>query len=100
MLTFIQNRLQLDQIQSQDNKIQALNTNDNLILEPTNLGHVEINDNLLIRATPMQMMHKQIPTASADGTIVYSTGLGGSGLFFVNSSSTNDEIISNNRSSL
>lgn len=95
-----QNRLQLDQIQIQDNKIQALNTNDNLILESPASGNVEINDNLLIRATPHADDAQTDPTAPADGTIIYSKsqGLGGSGLFFVNSSSTNDEIISNNRS--
>ena len=77
-------------------------SNENLRLEAAGTGSVQINDKLLITTTSQADDAAVDPLAPSTGSIIYTKaeGSGGSGVFFVNSSTTQNELISNNRSLL
>lgn len=92
----------IQDVQIAENKISSVNSNEDLILESGGTGSVQINDKLHLTTTPHADDPAADPLAPSDGTMFYAKteDTGGTGLFFVNSSSTRDEIISNNRSLL
>ena len=77
-------------------------SNENLRLEAAGTGSVQINDKLLITTTLQADDAAVDPLAPSAGSIIYTKaeGNGGSGIYFVNSSNTQNELISNNRSLL
>ena len=97
-----QNSVELEDILIQGSQIMTSSSNENLRLEAAGTGSVQINDKLLITTTLQADDPSADPTAPASGSIIYTKveGSGGSGVFFVNSSTTQNELISNNRSLL
>jgi hypothetical protein len=72
-----------------------------LVLSAGGSGNVRIDDGLIVTATPFQADDASAPGSNApdEGVKLYgdTESTGNTGLYFVNSNSTNDEIISNNR---
>jgi len=99
---FYDNRFDVQFIRIDGSRISTLDSNLDLVLEAPGTGSIKINDNLLITTTPGVDDVSLDPNVSTDGTKIYvkAEDTGGTGLFFVNSSNTRDEIISNNRSLL
>jgi hypothetical protein len=97
---FFANRIELNDIRIAGTKIEAVESNADLILAAPGTGSVRINDQMHINATPSIDDPALEPTTPSDGIKIYSKveDTGNTGLYFVNSSSTRDEIISNNRS--
>tara|TARA_A100001035_G_scaffold266790_1_gene250193 strand:- start:1523 stop:2563 length:1041 start_codon:yes stop_codon:yes gene_type:complete len=92
-------RMEFDSLRIESSKISTLDSNQNLVLEAPGIGSVQVNDNLFITETPGPDDALTDPAAPLEGIKLYSKtqATGNTGLFFVNKSSTRDEIISNNR---
>ena len=93
------NRLEFASIRLSGNKISVLDSNADLELEAAGTGSVVVNDILNLMETPGVDDASVDPGAPTEGIKLYSKtqGSGNTGLFFVNKSSTSDEIISHNR---
>lgn len=92
---FKQTNAQLFDVLIEGNKISSANTNQNLIIEADGTGIIQTS-------FPVQMEKSTDPSAPADGITIYSKeeADGGTGLFFINENSTNDELISRNKALL
>jgi len=99
---FYDNRVEIEQIRIEGSTITSTDSNEDLILSAPGAGSVRVDDNLLINSTPNLDDTATDPTAPTDGLKLYvkSEDTGGTGLFFVNSDSTQDEIVSKNRALL
>lgn len=97
---FYENRLEFNDIRITGTKIESIDSNADLILSAPGTGSVQIDDQLLINTTPSIDDPATEPSVPGDGVKIYAKAedTGNTGLYFVNSSSTRDEIISNNRS--
>ena len=93
------NRTELQDIKIQGTEISSTLSNSDLILASPGTGSVKVKDILEITETPSEDDTLTDPTAPSEGVKIYSKteAEGGSGLYFVNKSNTNDEIISRNR---
>lgn len=100
--SFFADTIELGDVVIQGSQISTSNSNENLRLESQGTGGVQINDKLIITSTLQGDDPAVDPLAPATGSVIYTKaeGSGGSGLYFVNSSSTQSELISNNRSLL
>jgi hypothetical protein len=89
--------IELGDIQLDGTTIRPTDSSNNLVLEGTGAGEIIARDLFSIEQSV-----GSTPTSAADRLKLYvnAEDTGGTGLFFVNSSNTNDEIISNNRSLL
>lgn len=107
---FFEDRTRIEGIEFSSNEISASNDGENLILKSPGLGNVEVDDVLKLTAFPWAG-DSALPVPPADGVRIYTTQdkttgtfsdqtLGKSGIFFVNSNRTQDELISRNRSLL
>lgn len=78
-----------------NNAVESNNLDANLIIKANGTGSVVFPD-------PLNLTKDTDPTAPADGVKIYSKsqGDGGTGIFFINESTTNDELISRSRSLL
>jgi len=101
------NRSELYNIKIQDNQITTLNddsTNQDLVLSASGAGSVRIDDALIITSFPFQAEDATLPNAAPpiEGVKLYSDSesAGGTGLYYINESSTNDELISKNKALL
>ncbi len=77
------------------NTISAVNTNDGITLDANGTGKIKVN-------APWQLENEaSVPSSVAGNTIIYSAtpGTGDSGVFFVNTSRTN-ELTNKNRALL
>lgn len=101
---FYNDRVEINDIRISDTKIETLSTNQDLILSAPGSGAVRIQDVMQLNANPAYEDDVlNLPTAPDDssaGLKIYANvpGYGDTGLFFVNSFATRDEIISNNKS--
>lgn len=98
-----QNRLELESVRIEGTRIETTASNADLILSAPGTGNVVVDDTLNLRGVFSQPEPDNIdlqPTAPFDGIKLYARteATGGTGLFFVNSDTRRDEIISNNRS--
>ena len=100
--SFLTDTIELGDIIIQGSQIMTSSSNEDLRLEAAGTGSVQINDKLLITTTLQADDAAVDPTAPSTGSIIYTKaeGSGGSGVYFVNSSTTQNELISNNRSLL
>jgi len=100
--SFLTDTIELGDITIQGSQIMTSSSNEDLRLEAAGTGSVQINDKLLITTTLQADDAAVDPTAPSTGSIIYTKaeGSGGSGVYFVNSSTTQNELISNNRSLL
>ena len=81
---------EVQNIRISNNIITAFSSNDDLILQSPGPGSVTIDDVLKIKNISL------IPNSSIDGIKIYSDneGAGGTGIHFVNTKSTRDELVS------
>lgn len=93
---FLQQQINLAEIRIQDSTVSAPGTGGDLILQATGAQSVRIDDTLLIKTAAIN------PSYDGIGLKLYTgaQGSGKTGLFYVNSTNTRDEIISKNRSLL
>jgi len=98
------NRFEVGDIKIQDNEISTTTSNQSLKLSAPGVGSVIVKDGLILEATPWDEDVGSNPSAPTDGIKFYSRNTanteGNTGLFYVNSNSDRDEIISNNRALL
>jgi hypothetical protein len=95
-VTFRQDIINLSEIRIEESTISAPGTGGDLVLQSTGVNSVRIDDNLMIKITGAN------PAYDTIGLKLYANaqGSGKTGLFYVNSNNTRDEIISKNRSLL
>lgn len=99
---FYDNRAEIQDIRVTGNLIETTVSSSDLVLSAPGTGSVVIDDQLKILSTPGVDDATVDPAAPTDGLVLYvkPPGIGKTGLFYVNSSSVRDEIISKNRSLL
>jgi hypothetical protein len=99
---FYQDRTEIQDVRIEGSTISSTTSNQNLELSSPGTGAVRINDVLEIPAAPYIDDAALSPIAPSTGIRLYSNpqGTGKTGLYYVNSNNTNDEIISKNRSLL
>lgn len=114
---FYNNRTELQHIRITDTKIETTSSNNDLILSAPGAGSVKIDDTLLLTpvphsdddgtsggAFPNQGFDADInnPDAPTEGVKVYakSEGPAGTSIYFVNSNTTQDELVSKKKSIL
>jgi len=107
---FYDDRTRIQDIVIADNTIKSSNVNEDLILSAPGTGTVKIEDAVELSSFPYAQ-DTVIPAFPSEGIKLYTTQnntsgkyrdqtLGNSGVFFVNSNQTRDELISRNRSLL
>lgn len=98
------NRIEVLDIKLQDNEISSLSSNTDLKLSASGLGSVVVKDGLILSATPWDDDVASIPPAPTSGIKFYARNTantpGNTGLFYVNSNSERDELVSKNRALL
>lgn len=108
---FYGNRFELDGVKIQDTEISTLTSNADLILSAPGAGSVKIKDILEMTPTPWDGDPLSVPLAPTEGVKIYTLSAadsggfsagttGDSGIYFVNSNETRDELIAKNRSLL
>ena len=82
--------------------ISSYLSNSDLVLESPGTGSVRIDDTIHINSTPGLDDNTIDPVAPTDGVKIYAKaeGNGNTGIYYVNSNSELDELISRNRSLL
>jgi len=100
--TYYPDRIELNDLRITGQTIAGTVSNGDLILDAPGTGTVKINDVLQITETPGTDDPVTDPSAPTDGVKIYakSEGTGNTGLYFVNTNNTNDELISRNRALL
>ena len=108
---YYNNRTEIFDLEFRDSTITVLEENQDLNLQAPGSGTVKIKDTLELEAGPWDETSTLPPIAPQNGVKLYSTQtetsgnfqdqtLGKTGVFFVNSNQTQDELISRNRSLL
>lgn len=99
---FYQDRFETQDIRISENVISTTSSNQDLILSAPGAGAVKINDYLEIPFSPYESDPSVDPVAPVSGSKLYTKteGTGQTGLYYVNSNNTSDEIVSKNRSLL
>ena len=96
---FFDNRVEFLEIKIQGSEISTTASNSDLLLNAPGTGSVKVKDILEITETPSDDDILSNPTAPVEGVKIYSKteAEGGSGIYIVNKSNTQDEIITRNR---
>ena len=116
---FFNNRAELQHIRFQDTAIETTSSDNDLILAAPGPGSVRIDDTLYITPQPYlddpslgedtdfenpdrPFNYRTDPNTPTDGVKIYSKDQGGgsTGIYFVNSNETQDELVSRNRALL
>lgn len=99
---FYEDRAEIEEIRISGSEITAISSNQDLVISAPGTGTVKIEDVLEIPASPYIDDNAEDPLAPETGIKLYakSEGTGKTGLYYVNSNSTNEEIISKNRALL
>jgi len=99
---FFDNRFSVDGIEISNNTIKTTTSNEDLVLKAPGTGTVKIDDVIEIPSIPYDDDPILDPNAPESGIRIYtkSQSTGKTGIYYVNSSNTRDEIISKNRSLL
>jgi hypothetical protein len=112
--TFFNDRIELQHLKITDTSIETTSQNADLVLSAPGPGSVKINDTLLLTPVPHEGddgtgltnqgfdFDTENPDAPAEGIKIYakSEGPAGTSLFFVNSNTTKDELVSKKKSIL
>ena len=100
--TYYPDRIELNDLRISGQTISGTVSNGDIILDAPGAGTVKINDVLQITETPGTDDPITDPVAPNDGVKIYAKpeGVGNTGLYFVNTNNTNDELISKNRALL
>lgn len=101
-VTYFANRTELHDLRITGSTIETTVSSADLILSAPGSGSVVIDDQLQILSTPSPDDASVDPSVPADGLKLYvkTPGVGKTGLYYVNSSSVQDELVSKNRSLL
>ena len=101
-VTDIEERTELFDIMFKGSTISSYLSNSDLVLESPGTGSIRIDDTLHINSTPGLDDSILDPAAPTDGVKIYAKaeGNGNTGIYYVNSTSERDELISRNRSLL
>jgi hypothetical protein len=101
-VTYFANRTELHDLRITGSTIETTVSSADLILSAPGSGSVVIDDQLQILPTPSPDDASVDPSVPADGLKLYvkTPGVGKTGLYYVNSSSVQDELVSKNRSLL
>lgn len=108
---FFNNRTVVEDLEIEDATITNFVDGSDLVLQTVGSGSVKINDTLELAAGPWETNSVIPPALPSNGVKIYTTQsntsgnfsdqtLGKSGIFFVNSNQTRDELVSRNRSLL
>lgn len=99
---FFDNRFSVDGIEISNNTIKTTTSNEDLVIKAPGTGAVKIDDVIEIPSIPYDDDPTLDPNAPESGIRIYtmSQSTGKTGIYYVNSSNTRDEIISKNRSLL
>jgi len=99
---FYDNRFDISGLEIKDTQIQTTESNSDLVLKSSGIGAVKIDDVLQIESIPYDEDFNDPPSPPLQGIKLYSQnqGPGKSGLYYINNNSTNDELVSKNRSLL
>lgn len=102
MAEFFDNEIILDELNIRGTTISTWTSNEDLILSAPGAGSVKVDDNLLITLTPDIEDGLVDPSSTTEGTKIYAkTEAGGrTGLYFVNNTGRQGELVSNNRALL
>ena len=97
-----ENRFDIDGLELKGTGISTTESNSDLTLKSSGEGSVKIDDILEITAAPYDDDILPSPLAPQEGIKLFSkqSGTGKTGLYYVNSNNTTDEIVSKNRSLL
>ena len=100
--TYYPDRIELNDLRISGQTISGTVSNGDIVLDAPGAGTVKINDVLQIAETPGTDDPIINPVAPTDGVKIYAKpeGVGNTGLYFVNTNNTNDELISKNRALL
>jgi hypothetical protein len=94
--TFFETRVEFEDLRFDDNIITSNGINSDIVLKGSGTGVVSLDgwQNFTVQADPA--------TTPSEGTTLYSKTLGdgGTGLFFINSDGTTDELVSRNKALL
>ena len=92
-------RLEAFDIMIQNNEITTTASNTDLVLGSPGTGSVKVKDTLEITETPGENDVATDPSAPSEGIKLYSKTMsnGGTGLFFINKSNKQDELISKSK---
>jgi len=99
---FYNDRTEMHDFRFVNSTIETTNSGADLALSAPGTGSVVIDDQLHILATPSVDDNTLDPAAPTDGVKIYTKtqDIGKTGIYYVNSNSTRDELISKNRSLL
>lgn len=108
---FFNDRTVVEDLEIEDATITNFVDGSDLVLQTVGSGSVKINDTLELAAGPWESNSVIPPAVPSNGVKIYTTQsntsgnfsdqtLGKSGIFFVNSNQTSDELVSRNRSLL
>ena len=99
---FFPDRIELNDLRISGQTIAGTISNQDIVLDAPGTGTVKINDVLQIAETPGTDDPLINPLQPTDGVKIYSKseGPGQTGIYYVNTSNTNDELISRNRALL
>jgi hypothetical protein len=101
-VNFYSNRAEFEDIRISGSEIQAISSNQDLVISAPGTGTVKVEDVLEIPSSPYIDDNATDPTAPTTGIRIYSKpeGSGQTGLYYVNSNNTYDEFIGRNRALL
>ena len=99
---FFENSFRVADFEIQANTISTTDTNEDLVLTAPGIGSVQIDDIVELKTAPWDSDPNSQPASVQDGIKLYAAeeSTGKTGLFYVNSSDTRDEIASKNRALL
>jgi hypothetical protein len=100
--TFKATKINFTDLEFELNQIQPVSTNGNLVLRGNTEGKVQFDTPLTIPKYTDLTPGETDPDAPTDGVTIYTKeeADGGTGLFFINENSTQDEVISRNKALL
>ena len=100
--SFRQNHIDLNELRISGTQIEAVNSNEDLILTAPGTGTVKVNDVLQLTKTTHADDPRVDPDAPTDGVKLYSKteSAGGTGIYFVNEDGTTDELVSKSKAIL
>lgn len=99
---FFNDNLRVADFEIQANRISTTDTNQDFVLSAPGTGSVQIDDVLELKTAPWDSDPNNQPQSVQGGIKLYAADefTGKTGLFYVNSSGTRDEIVSKNRALL
>ena len=95
-------RWEFDELRLSGSTIETISSNEDLVLKSSGTGNIRIDDTLHLNSVPSDEDPSLQPSVPDDGAKIYISNqyTGKSGIYFVNSENTRDELVSKNRALL